>query len=301
MQDKSRTKTYSQPDLEKAMGILGVDKLSQYREQVGISDVTELAPRRPVPNIGIYKRIAREEKKARNQYYCLALLINTCLLAQIVLASALTALGAGNGSHTQITALGVANTVVAAMLTFTKGQGLPNKLRQYQNTLRKVREYIEQRERDFALVDCKLELNYEIGVIRAMYEAARQHDENKSDSESYNNASTPFTVARTEGPQPTSSTPRHISPSDRRMSGMGNEAKEEVIERNESSRGEPVKCNQGSVEKSEAVIPEVWSRFSRRGDGLPLQSSPQAHTEDPARWKMAYSVADRLVSSKHPW
>lgn len=140
------------------------------------------ATRRPAPNVGIYKRIASEERKAKLEYYACALLINTCLLAQVVFASALTALGAGHGSHTQITVLGAANTIIATVLTFTKGSGLPNSLRQYQQTLRKVREYIEQRERDFAQNDCKLGVDLEIQRIHEMYEEARQIHENNDPS-----------------------------------------------------------------------------------------------------------------------
>lgn len=164
-------------DLEKDSG--RTDTLSAFRQQVGITDVLESGTRtskRKASNIGIYNRIIIEERDAKWQYIFCALLINTCLLAQIVLASALTALGAGSGSHTQITILGAANTVIAALLTFTKGQGLPNRLRQYQCSLRKVREYIEQRERDFAQLDCNLDLNVEVRLIKGMYEDARQND-----------------------------------------------------------------------------------------------------------------------------
>ena len=199
---KSNPTTYHKPtpnfdrDLEKAGG---TDRLIVFREQVGISDVVELGPRaskRPAPNIGIYNRVATEERKARLQYYASALVINVCLLAQVVFASALTALGAGNGSHDQITALGAANTVIAAILTFTKGSGLPNRLRQYQCTLRKVREYIEQRERDFAQLDCQLDLDYEMQIIKGMYEQARQNDEN-NDPGTYHN---PTAASTTNGP-----------------------------------------------------------------------------------------------------
>ena len=194
--------TYHKPtptldrDLEKAGS---TDRLSVFREQVGITDVIELGPRasrRPAPNIGIYNRVATEEHKSKLQYYASALVINACLLSQVIFASALTALGAGNGSHTQITALGAANTVVAAILTFTKGSGLPNRLRQYQCTLRKVREYIEQRERDFAQLDCQLDVDHEIKVIKGMYEQARQNDEN-NDPGTYHN---PTAASTANGP-----------------------------------------------------------------------------------------------------
>jgi len=176
------TRNDTNADLEKDGG--RIDTLSVFREQIGITDVLELGPRsskRKAPNIGIYNRVAIEEREAKIQYIFSALLINTCLLAQVVFASALTALGAGNGSHTQITILGAANTVIAALLTFTKGQGLPNRLRQYQCSLRKVREYIEQRERDFAQLDCKLDIGREINCIKEMYEDARQNDGESGD------------------------------------------------------------------------------------------------------------------------
>lgn len=180
-------------DLEKAGS---TDRLNVFREQVGISDVIELGPpssRRPATNIGIYNRVAKEEHKAKLQYYASALVINACLLSQVIFASALTALGAGKGSHTQITALGAANTVIAAILTFTKGSGLPNRLRQYQCTLRKVREYIEQRERDFAQLDYQLDVDHEMKLIKGMYEQARQNDEN-NDPGTYHNPAAPSTA-----------------------------------------------------------------------------------------------------------
>ena len=202
MGETERELTYHKPtptferDLEKGGS---TDRLSVFREQVGISDVIELgsrASKRPAPNIGIYNRVATEERKAKLQYYVSALVINVCLLSQVVLASALTALGAGNGSHTQITALGAANTVIAAILTFTKGSGLPNRLRQYQCTLRKVREYIEQRERDFAQLDCQLDLDHEMKIIKEMYEQARVNDEN-NDPGTYHN---PTAASTANGP-----------------------------------------------------------------------------------------------------
>ena len=173
-------------DLENATT---TDRLSSFREQVGITEVLSLAPRplkRSAPNIGIYRRVVSAEKNARLQYYASACLINSCLLLQIIFAAIITALGAANGSHAAITGVGAANTVIAGLLSFTKGQGLPNRLLQYQNTLRKVREYIEQRERDFAQLGCKWDLDHEIRTIVEMYENARQNDE-ANDPNAYNN------------------------------------------------------------------------------------------------------------------
>lgn len=161
------------------------DRLMLFREAVGITDVMPLMhgeKRRKAENIGIFKRIVDAERSARHQYYSVACLINTCLLLQIVFASALTALGASGSSHVTITVFGALNTVIAGLLSFTKGQGLPNRLRQYQNTLRKVREYIEQREREFGQLDCTRDLQGEIKAIVAMYNSARENDENNDPS-----------------------------------------------------------------------------------------------------------------------
>ena len=189
----SRTKNDSDIDLENIGG--NADRLAVFRELVGISDVLGSHSRRSkrnVRNVGIYNRVVAEEREAKTQYIFSALLINTCLLAQVVFASALTALGAGNGSHTQITVLGAANTVIAAVLTFTKGQGLPNRLRQYQCSLRKLREHIEQRERDFAQSSCRLDMDVELQRIIGMYEQIRQNDEN-NDPSSYHATPLPST------------------------------------------------------------------------------------------------------------
>ena len=188
------------PDMEKFGG--SIDKLSMFREQVGITDVLEMGPKasskRKARNIGIYNRVATEEREAKLQYLFSAFLINTCLLAQVVFGAALTALGAGNGSHTQITILGAANTVIAAVLTFTKGQGLPNRLRQYQCSLRKIREHIEQKEREFAQMDSMFDVDKEMRRIIQMYEEVRQIDEN-NDPSTYHPSTLTSTVQASAG------------------------------------------------------------------------------------------------------
>ncbi|KAL9129939.1 MAG: hypothetical protein Q9217_001741 [Psora testacea] len=166
------------------------DRLTIFREEIGITDLLPVGSRsakRTAKNIGIYRRVVSAENNARIQYYASACLINSCLLLQIIFAAALTSLGAANGSRNAITGIGAANTVIAGLLSFFKGQGLPNKLMQYQNALRKVREYIEQRERDFAQLDCNLDLNDEIRAIVDMYESVRSNDE-ANDPNAYHNS-----------------------------------------------------------------------------------------------------------------
>ena len=58
--DTFRARAEGAGDLEKAMSILGADRLSKYRELVGITDVIELGPRatrRPAPNIGLVSHV----------------------------------------------------------------------------------------------------------------------------------------------------------------------------------------------------------------------------------------------------
>lgn len=156
------------------------DKLKTFRDLVGINpilDSSASALPRPAQNQGTYRRLVDAEFKSRIQYYASASLINVCLLGQIVIAAALTALGASDGSHIAITVLGAVNTVIAGGMTYLKGQGLPDRLLQYANGLRRVREYLEERERQFARSDCKLDVDKEAGIILHMYEQVRRNAE----------------------------------------------------------------------------------------------------------------------------
>jgi DNA repair ATPase RecN len=54
-----------------------------------------------------------------------------------------------------------------------KGSGLPNRLRYYESEWKKVREYIEQRERDFSRSNCSLDVYQVLAVIEAMYEEVK--------------------------------------------------------------------------------------------------------------------------------
>ena len=179
--------------------------LTIFREIVGIDPAPALglgSAKRPAQNKGVYRRTCAAESKAKYQYYLCAATFNSCFLLQIVVAAALTALGAANGPHIAVTVLGALNTVIAGILTYLKGQGLPHRLRQYQSELRKVREYIEERERDFSRLDCQLDLNHEIAVIYRMYEAVRQNNEDNFPDTYHNFAGTDGAKpARTPGPQ----------------------------------------------------------------------------------------------------
>lgn len=133
---------------------------------------------RPAPNLGIYSTVYDHEVKAKRQYKLFATLINACLGLQIIVAAALTALGAANGSHSAVTVFGAINTVIAGFLTYLKGSGLPNRMKYYQHEWAKVREYIEQRERDLSYTNNYIDVHEEVNIIRRMYEEVRADVEN---------------------------------------------------------------------------------------------------------------------------
>jgi hypothetical protein len=70
--------------------------------------------------------------------------------------------------------LGATNTIIAGFLTYLKGSGLPHRLKYYQHEWAKVREYIEQRERDFSFgVLTADHVQSEVVVVREMYELVK--------------------------------------------------------------------------------------------------------------------------------
>ncbi|KAL4902670.1 hypothetical protein BDW74DRAFT_180767 [Aspergillus multicolor] len=157
------------------------DKLLVFRALTGIDtapalNISHHTPR-TAPNIGIYTRVVKAETHAASRYRFHAILINTCLGIQIVVAAALTALGAARGPHDAVTAFGAINTIVAGVLTYLKGSGLPDRLKHYQNEWRNIREYIEQRERELCLQGCELDVEEEIQIIEQMYEGVKREIE----------------------------------------------------------------------------------------------------------------------------
>lgn len=162
------------------------DKLRNFRDILGIHALpaadfdSAAAVARPAENQGTYKRLVDAELKARMEYYFSASMINTGLVAQLVFAATLTALGASQKSFMAVTLLGSVNTVIAGGMAYLKGQGLPERLVQYANDLRKVREHLEERERQFMRPDCPLDVDQESRIILRMYQAARQKAEDSA-------------------------------------------------------------------------------------------------------------------------
>ncbi|KAF2017958.1 hypothetical protein BU24DRAFT_491026 [Aaosphaeria arxii CBS 175.79] len=159
------------------------DQLTAFRHMVGIHSTSCLASDannnhlhfegRPAPNLGIYNRVVHREQAAKKGFKWASFLINGALGVQVIVAAALTAMGAASSNHVGITAFGAINTVIAGLLTYLKGSGLPNRLRFYENEWKKVREYIEQRERDFSRPDCRLNVQEVVDAIEIMYEEVK--------------------------------------------------------------------------------------------------------------------------------
>ncbi|KAF2968942.1 hypothetical protein GQX73_g4608 [Xylaria multiplex] len=152
------------------------DPLTFFRLMLGIQTTPYLGftlssplGTRPAANIGLYARIVYSEQKAKDSFKVFSVVINGCYFLQIVIAAALTALGAARASSGAVTAFGALNTVIAGLLTFLKGSGLPGRLKYYGNEWKKIREFIEQRERDFMRSGHNLDVYDVIETIEKMY------------------------------------------------------------------------------------------------------------------------------------
>jgi SMODS and SLOG-associating 2TM effector domain len=133
---------------------------------------------RPGKNKSTYEGLVHAQAKCRTEYYTTASLINFALFAQIIIAAAVTATSAASGPKTAITLLGAFNTVLAGGLTWVKGQGLPDRLLKYANDLRRVREHIEDLERQYeARPDFRLDVEEAADKIYTMYDKARKDAE----------------------------------------------------------------------------------------------------------------------------
>lgn len=178
---ESRAKRLTVTKTDANVLIPPTDKLLVFRALTGIDSAPALSlshhSPRTAPNVGIYTRVVQAETKAAKHYRFHSALINTCLGIQIVVAATLTALGAARGPHNAITAFGAINTIVAGILTYLKGSGLPDRLKHYQNEWRNIREYIEQRERELCLQNCELDVEEEIQIIEQMYEGVKREIE----------------------------------------------------------------------------------------------------------------------------
>lgn len=154
------------------------DKLLIFRTLTGIDTVPAIARSghavRTAANIGIYTRVVRSERAAKKAYRIISTLIHACLALQIIIGAGITAIGAAAGSHRAITGLGACNTIFAGALAYVKGSGYPETLKHAEMQWRRIREYVEQRERELCLVDCGLDVYREVRAVEDMYQRTKE-------------------------------------------------------------------------------------------------------------------------------
>lgn len=190
VKDRNQNGAFDQSSLQPAVAPVDVhgrpeldptDKLNLFRHLTGItshpsmtlSDGFFTTGGRPAPNLGIYARVVRNEYRAKVGFKYFSWLINGCLGLQIVVAASLTALGAAGGSRGAVTVFGAINTVIAGILTFLKGSGMPNRFKYYQTEWKRIREFIEQRERDFSRPDCAMDVHGVVDKVEKMYDEVK--------------------------------------------------------------------------------------------------------------------------------
>lgn len=94
----------------------------------------------------LYGRAIKQHAIQQFNYVFTASLSNTLLLSQVVLAAALTALGASESSHVLITVFGVLNTIIAGLVAYLKSRGQPMRSRMYRDDLSRVVDEMENSE-----------------------------------------------------------------------------------------------------------------------------------------------------------
>ncbi|AEO55364.1 hypothetical protein MYCTH_2299111 [Thermothelomyces thermophilus ATCC 42464] len=163
--------------------------LMLFRLTLGITAAPHLgfsqSTQRPADNLGLYARVVHAEQTAKDQYKVFSVVINACYFLQIIVAASVTAMGAANANNKAVTAFGAINTIIAGFLTYLKGSGYPARFKYCADEWKKVREYIEHRERDFSLEGCTLDVYEEIDNIREMYELTKR-DIEVNQPEAYN-------------------------------------------------------------------------------------------------------------------
>ena len=142
-------------------------------------------------NDGYYICSIEEEWKAFIGYQISNFWINSIYILQIFIAATITALAAYEGHRVDVTVLGAINTVLAGLVAYFKGMGLPNRLRKSRDQYQHVKEYIDYKERQFvwfAKLHGKKNPNFdptlatldpwmEAEQVRKLYEAAQKDEQ----------------------------------------------------------------------------------------------------------------------------
>ncbi|RMY19645.1 hypothetical protein D0867_04574 [Hortaea werneckii] len=136
-------------------------------------------------NRGLYDRCISQDMKMRVMYSFSHYMISFLYLLQILVAATLTGLSSySDTAGVAITALGAINTVLAGILAWLNGQGMPVRYRRSRDQFREVVRAIEDAERMFSTIDY---MDWPQGTrptplgerdkLFQMYEKARQDQE----------------------------------------------------------------------------------------------------------------------------
>lgn len=122
----------------------------------------------------VYYHLIKEQRKTQRLYVLYDVLVYVCLILQLIIAAVLIILGALNGGyHISIAILGAVTGVITGILSLIRGQGLPNRLMQYLDNLRKIRDDIEFTEREL-MANMRAVTYQECLDLRNKYEAVRE-------------------------------------------------------------------------------------------------------------------------------
>jgi hypothetical protein len=132
----------------------------------------------------------QSEWKAFIGYQISNTFMTTVYILQILVAATITALAAYEGHRVTLTVLGAINTVMAGLVAYTKGMGLPNRLRKSRDQYQHVKEYIDYKERQFVWMTnfqgkpipedlslATLDPWVEAEQVRKLYEAAQKDEQ----------------------------------------------------------------------------------------------------------------------------
>ena len=151
-------------------------------------------------NDGYYQRAVDEQLKASILYNCCDIFFTAVYILQISVAAIITALSAYTGHRITLTILGAVNTVLAGLMAYFKGMGLPFRLRKSRDQFDAVRIYAEYKERQFSEYVhfgtvrsdpsiTSLDPWIEADTVRKLYEAAKK-DEQDNYPDLYSNNNT---------------------------------------------------------------------------------------------------------------
>lgn len=120
------------------------DHHAQFCHLVGVRSLNQPdhEQHKPHPQ-SLYARALKQRRDSACTYMFTATLVNTLLLAQIVLGAALTGLGASDSSRVLITTFGALNTIIAGVVAFLKSRGQPLRSRMFRDDLSRVVDEIE--------------------------------------------------------------------------------------------------------------------------------------------------------------